>query len=166
MSWCAAMGVCVCLTLYFPRSLRLSWYRIQSRVVYLFIPTEDPFYKNVQYYLIGVFLCCSYNRRRQSSQLEIHAAFPSYHIFWCRLPYIPYDLWLDWRVRAESACRWLPMRRNIVWLQREGNRRDILQKCGGGILRAAKSKIRSSSCSYSVVQLSPARADSLLSSVS
>lgn len=58
------------------------------------------------------------------------------------------------------------MRTSIVWLQREGNRRDILQESGGGLLRAAKSKIRSSSCSYSVVQLPPARADSLLSSVS
>lgn len=31
-------------------------------------------------------------------------------------------------VRAERACRWPPMRRNLVWCRRDGNRRDMVEK--------------------------------------
>lgn len=37
------------------------------------------------------------------------------------------------RVRVERVCQWLSMRRNIVWLWREGNRMDVAEKRRGYI---------------------------------
>lgn len=38
------------------------------------------------------------------------------------------------RVRAELACQWLPVRRNLVWLCQEGKREDIAENRKGSTI--------------------------------